>query len=528
MSRLSPTVAALFCMPDSNPVHSMTSRRLLAVLRRRAWILIPCVLLATGVAFGISRAQTKRYSSSASLLFTQTDLSQELFGFATSSTIDPTTVTATNIALVSQPSVAVNTAKALRVPTTRVSGEISVAGASSSNIVTVSATDPSPTFAASLANTYANQFITYRAQADRQQVVQAAAQLQAQITRLRTVTPNSKQLPNLDTRLSQLDVLSSVQTGDVQLAQSALVPASPSSPNTKRNTLLGFLAGLILGGFAMLLAERIDQTLRDPDEVRDLSPLPTLGVIPSSRALARDSRSSLSTSPHEAETFRLLRAQLRYFNVDREIRSVLISSAAPGDGKSTVAWNLARTAASLSSDSSVLLVDADLRRPSIARMADLPAAPGLAEVLTRDLTPEEVVRSLPTTDASGVEHGGSFDVLTAGAPAPNPSELLESKKLRHVLDVIQARYDFVVIDAPPTSIVSDAIPLMSQVSGVLLVVRMRHTRRDALRRLSDQLAGLGAPALGLVVNDVSTNANSYGGYYGAYAAYPATSSDSVA
>jgi capsular exopolysaccharide synthesis family protein len=402
-----------------------------------------------------------------------------------------------------------------------VSQEVSIAAAGASSVVNVTATTTNPRFSATLANAYVTQLVNYLADSDRAQIVQAASQLQRQVNNLRATYPNDAALPSLETRLSQLDVLSATQTGDVQVANQALIPTSPSSPHVRRSTALGLVAGLLVGLIAMFLAERLDRTLRDPDDAKELFGLPLLGMIPLSRSLSSKSAAKPLAPTVAAEAFRLLLAQLRYFNVDREMRSVLVTSAAPGDGKSTVAWNLARTAAALNPHSSVLLVDADLRRSSIASMAYIDPAPGLAEALTRDLPLEKVINSF---DVDGPQDGrqARLHVLTAGAPAPNPSELLESQRLRHLVDRLQSLYDLVIFDTPPTALVSDAIPLMTRVSGVIVVVRLRNTRRDNAKRLHDQLVSLGAPALGIVVNGVPAALSSYGGYPG-YAAYaPAT------
>lgn len=489
--------------------------QIIAVLRRRVWIIVPCVVIAGIGAFLRSHSETKKYSSRAALLFQENNLSQQLFGYQTSSLTDPTTQAATNLNLVTQPVVATYAARVLGIPSGRVSSEISVSAAGQSNIVNVTATDPSPTFATRLANAYAAQFVSYRQRADRAQVQQAAAQLRSQIQLLRSNrSAPPAQLRNLETRLSQLDTLIALQTGNVQQAQQAQVPSSPSSPHVKRDTAVGLLLGLLVGLLAAFIAERIDQTLRDPDEIKDLIGLPLLGAIPGSRALARGSAAvPFAGGAAEAETFHLLRTQLRYFNVDREIKSVLIVSAAPRDGKSTIAWNLARAAATSSRDAKAIIVDADLRKPVVAQTAGLPPGPGLAEVLTQDLDIEDVVRSIPIKRADG-ETAGELDVLTAGSGVPNPTELMESYALRELIADLHARYDFIVFDAPPTSVVSDAIPLMTQVSGVLLVVRLRQTRRADLRRLREQIADLKAHVLGLVLNDLNAKDASYGYGYG--------------
>jgi succinoglycan biosynthesis transport protein ExoP len=514
-----------FTMVDDNLTPNRRAPQTVAIVRRRLWIVILCTVVAAGAAFLVSRTQQKKYTATSALLFQTSQFSQQLFGFtASAASIDPTTQQATNVALVSEPVVAVKTAQTLGhgVTGTRVTDSVTVAAAGASSVVSVSATDPSPIVAAKLANAYANEFIAYETHASVAQVEQAAAQLQSQITRVAATSPKSSQLTALETRLSQLQALASLQTGNVQLAEEAFPPSTPSSPRVAREVALGVLAGLVIGLLAAFVAERLDQTLRDPEEVKSLLGLPVLGAIPSSRSLLGRSKGARPLgATSEAEAFRLLRAQLRYFNVDRRIQSVLVTSAAPGDGKSTVAWNLASSAAIVSPTSSVLLVDADLRRPRIASLSDEPSSPGLSELLTHGLHFDEVIRLKHLGDAGPADASPALSIITAGALPPNPSELMESHKLHLLLEELHQHYDLIVVDAPPPSIVSDAIPLMRQVSGVLVVVRLRQTRRSAVRALREQLDRLAAPCLGLILNDVPSGDSRYKGYKrygGAYSA----------
>jgi capsular exopolysaccharide synthesis family protein len=469
-------------------------------------------VLATAGAYYAAQRQEKRYSATASLLFQTSQFSQELFGYAAvPANEDPTTEQATNVALVSEPIIAVDVAKTLHglAPSTRVAHEVSVAAAGASDLVNVTATDPSPVFAARLADAYAAEVVNYAEATQRAQVDQAAGQLRSQISQLPARSP---QYSVLETRLSELEALASLQTGNVQLAGQALTPGTPSSPHVLKDTALGLIGGLLIGLFAVLLAERVDARLRDIDETEQLLGLPILGVIPATRVLNRSRASHALAAGDAAEAFRQLRVQLHYFNVDREIRSLLVTSAGPGDGKSTVAWNLACAVAVLSPESSILLVDCDLRRPTIAEMAGEQAIPGLAEVLTRD---DVTVSSALRTFELGAEDGRppvDVRVLTAGATPPNPTELLESQKFRSLVENLQARFDLVILDAPPPLVVPDAIPLTRQVSGVLVVARVRHTKRAAAVALRDQLLRLGTPCLGLVVNGVASRQSPYSGY----------------
>jgi len=181
----------------------------------------------------------------------------------------------------------------------------------------------------------------------------------------------------------------------------------------------------------------LDRRVREPKDLEELYGLPLLGVVPESSALSRsakgkkDAREALPAS--EAEAFHLIRAHLRYFNVDRELRTLMVASAAPGDGKTTVARHLAGAAARMGSR--VLLLEADLRRPTIALQLDVSSGPGVADVLIGAVPLNEATQTvdlgLPGTDGSGAR---SFDVLVAGASLPpNPGELIESHAMESLL-----------------------------------------------------------------------------------------------
>jgi receptor protein-tyrosine kinase len=208
----------------------------------------------------------------------------------------------------------------------------------------------------------------------------------------------------------------------------------------------------------------------------------------------------------------MLRANLRYFNVDHTVRSVVVTSVAPGDGKSTVAWNLAFAAAG--AGSRVLLIEADLRHPSLAASAGhLRRAPGLSTVLSGSDGFTDAVQEVPvgrTADGALAEH--AFDVLVAGPIPPNPVDLIDSQRMRDLLNHAESTYDLVVIDTPPIAVVSDAVPLLKEVSGVLVVIRLERDTRDAVAHLRDQLENLDAPTLGVVANGLKMDRTAGYGY----------------
>jgi receptor protein-tyrosine kinase len=289
-----------------------------------------------------------------------------------------------------------------------------------------------------------------------------------------------------------------------------------------RNTVLGGVLGLLIGlGLAFML-ERLDRRIKEPEDLERIFGLPLLGMIPDSPAYPRhvagkQGEVPAALPPGELEVFRMLRARLRYFNVDRDLRTVLVTSAASGDGKTTVVQNLAEAAASMGTR--VLVIESDLRRPSLAERFALIRAPGLAEVLISAVSVEDAVQNTSAVPTSnGVRARSSVSILPAGAPPPNPAELIESHAMERVLEWAAANYDLVLLDTPPLSVVPDAIPLLRRSDGVLIVSRLRKNTRDGAARMREELTSLGAPLLGVVANGFKarhTPSYSYDYYYAA-------------
>jgi capsular exopolysaccharide synthesis family protein len=491
--------------------------RVLYVLRRRARLILLCFVLAAGTALVLSLREQKQYSTSATLLFRDPRFAENLFGTGIPMAADPTREAATNVSLVGLRTVADLTAKKLGGPETgaSVSSKVSVSAQGQSDLVSVTVTDPNPLFAARLANAFAREYIGFRRDADRRKVYGAQKLVEAQLKGLppeQRTGPEGKTLERAD---KQLGLLAALQTGNAELVQSADVPGVPSSPRPVRSTVLGAIVGLLLGVGLAFLLERFNRRLRDTEELAETYALPVLGTVSQSRALAIGG-DPLPPSDREMDSFRMLRARLRYFNVDHDIRTVLITSSAAQDGKTTIAWNLA-TAAAGGGDAKVLLVEADLRRPTLAVSHGLVHSPGLVEALTHGIALDDVIQSVPIPNRSnGQDPTSTLDVIVAGAVPPNPVELLESEKMAALLKELEANHDFVVIDTSPTSIVPDAFPLMKHVSGVIVVGRLGKSTRDEVEHLHGELQRLRAPVLGVVANAVTRTRSGQHGYYGYY------------
>jgi capsular exopolysaccharide synthesis family protein len=476
-------------------------RYALRALRRRLPLFLAAVLIVPAIAVGVSFLQKKEYTASASLLFSQPQFDQMVFGSSiTPNQVDPTRQAATNLQLVSLPKIAALTAPRLHLTEQQVSSAVSESSAGQSDLISIQATARTPEFAAKLANTFAAQYIDFRRGANRATINAAELPLKQQIKALPKSIRNGSLGQSLRERLSQLKVLASLQTGNAELVQPAEVPKAPSSPKPIRNGALGLFFGLLLGIALVVLAEVFDRRVRDASEVEQIFERPLLATLPQSGALTELEGGLTSLPEAEREALRMLWANLRYFTLSRDIRSVLITSADRDDGKTTVAWGLAVAAASAGKQ--VLVVEADLRNPTLASRLGAAAPHGLISVLAGDVALGDAITryGFPRNDDDPRSERW-VDALLAGPPPPDPADLLQSQRMVDFMRKLEAgQYDLIVIDTPPAVTVSDAIPLIPLVQGVIVVSRLGNTVRDHARRLRQQLEHLNAALLGVVVN----------------------------
>lgn len=478
----------------------------LGVLRRRALFVVLCVLVVGGAAYAYSKHQTKKYTTTASLAFSNNQLSQQVAGLQAVSSGNPVAQQASNIEHVRLGDMGKKTAKKIGQGLTeqQVASDLSIGGAGESSVVSVSATATSPVLAAEIANVYAREFVKEQTAANKAYFKSALALVSKQLQALSAKQRTGPDGLDLQNRAQSLGLLSELNYGNVQIAQEASVPTSPSSPQTSRNALLGAILGLIVGLALAFLLERLDRRIRRAGELEDMYRLPTLGVVPRSSALSRPARDKAGhpvvLKANDAEPFRLIRAHLRYLGVNRNLHAILMASAELGDGNTTIARHLATAAAQMGSR--VLLLEADLRQPKFTEQLGLQTGPGLADVLIGDLSMHDATQSIELgTAAGGSGEGRTLDVLSAGRMLPpNPAELLESRQMEALLEQAKAEYDLVIIDAPPLTTVSDAYPLLAKVDGVAIVGRVGRSRRDAAERLHLILDDSSAVLLGVITN----------------------------
>ena len=490
----------------------LSLEQVFGVFRRRLPLVVLCVVVVAGAAFGFSRRETKKYTASASLVFSSNSLSQQIAGLSASGTSSSSLLVqqADDLELVKGGNVAAKTASLVGHGLTAesVSGSVEVVAQGESGVIDISASSASPVLAAAIANTYAKQFVDEQQSANSQYFKSALTLVRKQLAALSPRQRTGTDGLQLQNRVQTLSLLAELHYGNVQTAQQAFAPTSPSSPKTSRNTALGLLLGLLIGCGLAFMLERLDRRMKRPEELETIYRLPMLGAIPKSRALARPARDKAGKRvllpPAVAEAFSLVRAHLRFFNIDRDLRTVVIASAATGDGKTTIARHLAEAAARLGSR--VLLLEVDLRHPTLTQQLDLPPGPGLADVLIGAIPVDEATQRVDLeASPQDTTKGRTLDVLAAGAVLPpNPGELLESYAMYAVLERARSAYDLVVIDTPPLTAVSDAFPLLTKVDGVVIVGWVGRSKRDDAEQLHHILASSGAPLLGIIANGSKT------------------------
>ncbi|MBY5163592.1 tyrosine-protein kinase domain-containing protein [Salsipaludibacter albus] len=332
------------------------------------------------------------------------------------------------------------------------------------------------------------------------------------------------QMSDVANQSAQAEVGARLLKGGGQVLNAAQVPDTPASPRPVRNAILALLLGLMLGIGLAFLRDHLDDVIRDEDDARRAGrQLPVLGRIPHSDE-GRRLATIVDPQGPPAEAYRALSAGVRFLlaahgrddgdepddpwsehDTDGIGRAVLLTSPDPGDGKSTTAGNLAVSAAR--AGMRVVMVDAEMRRPTIHDRFGIPAGMGLSDVIAGDVEVDDVLVDI------GVDN---LRVLPAGTLPPNPSDLLASGRMRSLVRFLCERTDLVVLDGPPVLAVSDALEMAPKVSAVLMVVRAGTSRRRALHDALERLDSVRAVVSGLVVNDLDQTSNAYHYYQRAY------------
>jgi capsular exopolysaccharide synthesis family protein len=493
--------------PETGPSEL---RAYLAVLWRRKFLIAVTLLTTLGATLLYTRQQIPLYTSSASVLVVPVSI--PLQGQPPYSTINM----ASEQLIAASPPVAGLANSKIR-DRGLVPGSVSVEGSLEDQTLVFTAGSPSPASAQLTAQSYARAYLEYR-RAQLQQDLQAGADaIQAVIDELDAelveaghelanaqasgndaretvlkgrISSLTQQISTQRESLSQVLLTASSPVG--QIVVPAYLPTSPSSPDVRRNVLLGLLLGLSLGvGFAFL-AERLDERLRLRADVEETTGSPLIARIPTAKVAAHQLLILDDPDAEASEAYRGLRARVLYGASQLGTRVIMLTSVRPGEGKTTTAVNLAAGLAQ--AGKRTVLVAADLRRPKLNEFFEMEERRGLTEVVLRKSDP---VSALLPTRVEGLS------VLPSGGEVENPSELLGSKGMSDVMSRLAETSDFVIVDASPVLGVSDAVSMASFMGCVLLVADARGSKRAAIAEAVHELRSVGAQVLGVVLTRVS-------------------------
>ena len=500
----------------------MDRHRELAIIRARLPLIIACIVLAAVGAFLFSNVQAKVYEARATLIVGNSiSANPDYTGLLVSQQLATTYATIATTRPVLE---AVIAKVGLGTTPDELLKNITASTETGQPLVTITARDGDAARAAAIANALAEELIaktpdvggsTAEARAAIAKDIKATqdqiASVQSQVVTLsaiqnRTSTQEAtlatlqQQLVSLRATLATLVAYASSSAAiTLSVIEPAVAPTIPISPRPLINTVIAAILGLLIAGALVLIAAYLDDRIKTPEDVEEVVGLPTLGSVMrmgGERGRSEIYRLVTLLYPRSAvaESYRMLRSNLEFARVDRPIHTILVTSALPGEGKTVTAANLAIAFAL--EGRRVLLVDADLRKPAVHNLFDIPNTQGLTTMLRSD--------SVSLESVAHTNEQERLRVLTSGPLPPNPAEMLGSQRMLTVLQRLQASQDVLIIDSPPLRVVTDAAILSAFVDGTLLVIDASTSRRAAVRLGREALNRVNAQVLGVVLNRVQT------------------------
>lgn len=476
------------------------------VIRDRRRLIVACVVVVAIVAVLFAKLSSPEWKAESHLLITPVNSETNLVGLGLiTNSASPTADVLTAASLVTTSEVGALVAAQLGHTTGRaVLGQVSAVPVAQSNVVAITATDGTAQGAQAIANAFALATVRQRTRALHRQLEAIIPALKRQVEAL----PASQQTGqgSLGERLAYLQTLAAGPDPTISVESLAQRPTAPAWPKTKLSVIAGILIGLVIGVGAAFALESLDPRIRREETLRRIFRLPVLARVPRERRPASRHMPLRpgELSPSAQESYRMLRVALRARGESAEMHSLMITGSTRSEGKSTVALNLAATIAF--SGARVILVEADLRRPSLAGALDLLAKRGkrgTAGVLMGEISLQDALLPVPRLSEN-------LSVLLVEQSAPYLADGLLAASDELVAQA-SSLADYVIFDAPPVTEVSDALPLTQHVDDVLIVARLGYSRTDQLINLGEVLARQNVRPSGLVV--VSDDFNMGSGYY---------------
>jgi capsular exopolysaccharide synthesis family protein len=514
--------------PASPPPRYLTLRDYLRVLRRYAFPIVLIAVIGALIGFLASVSQSKSYQATVSVQFRDPAQDITLLGAnAPGGLQSPLELAQVSAETFDRPSVVgpakqrLNTQASIGSLQGALSGAVSTAG-----LLQITATTSTPSFSAALANATANVIVEQTNKQARSQFARDADEVRRQISATPLSSPKFGTLLAIyEEELGRLDTLSRFAQG-ATVSKLAQPPGSPSAPNTLRNTLIGLALGLVLAIAVAFFRDAMDRRLRTAQEIEDAFQLPVLAHV-RKQALGHIPQTMRNSRPDfeaDLETFRILRRNLQFLNVDSPPRTVLVTSGLGEAGKTTVAGSLAFALAS--AGRRTLLVDCDLRRPAVAARLGIDAQPGISDFLAGEASPHQILRTIQVAEPPSANGGGpdtqpvALVAIPAGSSAPNGTELLGSRRFQDFLQQVVDTYDAVIIDSSPLLPVADSLEMLPNVDAAVICARESKTTRDEALAVKTALARFPRLAVGLVITGVTPSGAEGVVYTHAYAAQP--------
>ena len=531
-------VARPYC--GGQEVTEVELRNYLAVVVRRRRIILYVALLGLVLGAAASALRTPVYRAATSVLLQPNNPAERVTpdpgGY-----FDPVRYATDQVTVITGEEVLQQAASALGTSRQDLARKVVAEVGDNSGVVTISVVDTAPRRASAAANAVAEAYIEDRKRAEVTGLRRAAAQIEVQLKALSEQIAELRRDPqasgasaaleaanlqytDLFSRQQDLLIDASLKSGSARVVSAATPPKTPEGISLPVSTLLGGLLGLMIGLGIAFLRDQLDDRLRGRAEVEEITGLPVLADLPVDRQLARQAqRLAMQDEPLGAfaEATRALRTSISFLGVEEPIRSILVSSAVPGEGKTVVAANLA--AAFAQAGSRTVLVSADLRRPRLDGVFNaVQPANGLSTVLaapalqlgrhSREAEEPAGLRAALEASLQRTELPDLY-ILPAGITPPNPAELLGSSRMDAVLRELDGTFDVVILDATPIVPVTDAAALTSKVTHVLLVASAGTSRRRSVQRMMEITRLTDARVLGVVLNRAMMQGPLAAGYY---------------
>jgi succinoglycan biosynthesis transport protein ExoP len=517
-------------LAQSTP-QSVDLRQYLRPIWGRKWWILLVVAAATAATYFYFDHKPRLYRASTSIFIQTSELEQAL-NQGSGYTDDRTTANQASLLMTS----VVAQKAARKVGYTGANpralfGQLEATPRSGQDFIDLTVTDGDPQRAARLANAFAAAFIDTRSDELRAKVTRARIAAQRELSAIPRNDLTKTTRESLQSRIRQLQAVESLPSGNAEAVEPAQPNPVPFTPKPRRNALFAAVLALVLSIGAAFGLNRFDRRIRTLDDLETAYKLPLLAALPRVGDPAPVIADEVTLAPRFREVCRSLRTNVELSAPDRQLQTLLVISGVSGEGKSTVIRNLAIVYAE--AGSRVAVVEADVRRPTLARLFKVALGEGLTGVISGRLALEDALQAVDWTrfgrdeadhtaamNHYGFDRGvvdGEIQLLTSGPEPPNPPVLLGSERMGRLLEDLREDFDIVLLDSAPLLVVSDAVPLISVADGTIVVARVGETLRDVAKRVRDVLSRIpGANPLGVVANQVSSSEVAGGYRYYSY------------